>query len=381
MEWMKMDLILPFKVGGAAESRTFSPGFRGAWFRCKIINMDVRKGHLECQLEYIDYPDEKKSWTRLYKIRPGCRKQAFSQSREIMVRPPFPQWYWENQVSECGQKTNVVAIVSGPWKVGDLVDWWYTGCYWTGKITELLGDDKVKIVLPEIPIGEGGSYVADCKDLRPALDWSLEKGWSVPLSQGDGKCWQTAHLSAQNADTGSSSSDEEIKESYEGVQKSLNGASDMPKEADSCVNFSANNNDSHSMTNQTGGKEEPQKCLSGACGMPSENINSKELPPSQNIECSRSNKTDSVIVRPGSPLQADSNSQSSPSNFKRHKISTEHLVGPLPDTFDDAIIELEKVAEKIRCSKDILLSKCSAPSNTPKPFWKIQEKDASLKHD
>ncbi|KAG8051910.1 hypothetical protein GUJ93_ZPchr0001g30450 [Zizania palustris] len=90
---------------------------------------------------------------------------------------------------------------SGPWKVGDLIDWWYTGCYWTGKITELLGDDKVKIVLPEIPIGEGGSYVADCKDLRPALDWSLEKGWSVPLSQGDGKCWQTAHLSAQNAVT------------------------------------------------------------------------------------------------------------------------------------------------------------------------------------
>ncbi|KAG8051911.1 hypothetical protein GUJ93_ZPchr0001g31628 [Zizania palustris] len=125
----------------------------------------------------------------------------------------------------------------------------------------------------------------------------------------------------------------------------------MPKEADSCVNFSANNNDSHSITNQTGGKEEPQKCLSGACSMPSENINSKELPPNQNIECSRSNRTDSVIVRPGSPLQANSNSQSSRSNFKRCKISTEHLVGPLPDTFDEAIIELEKVAEKIRCSK------------------------------
>ncbi|KAG8051908.1 hypothetical protein GUJ93_ZPchr0001g32073 [Zizania palustris] len=61
LEWMKMDLILPFKVGGAAESRTFSPGFRGAWFRCKIIDMDVRKGHMECQLEYIDYPDESKN--------------------------------------------------------------------------------------------------------------------------------------------------------------------------------------------------------------------------------------------------------------------------------------------------------------------------------
>uniref|UniRef100_A0A0D9WCJ8 Uncharacterized protein n=1 Tax=Leersia perrieri TaxID=77586 RepID=A0A0D9WCJ8_9ORYZ len=33
------------------------------------------------------------------------------------------------------------------------------------------------------PIGEGRSYDAHCKDIRPALDWSLEKGWTVPRSQ------------------------------------------------------------------------------------------------------------------------------------------------------------------------------------------------------
>uniref|UniRef100_M8BCB7 Uncharacterized protein n=1 Tax=Aegilops tauschii TaxID=37682 RepID=M8BCB7_AEGTA len=78
---------------------------------------------------------------------------------------------------------DVVAVVSSPWKVGDLIDWWYTDCFWTGKIIELLGDDKVKIICPEIPLGEGGCWVAHPKDLRPALDWSLEKGWSAPLSQ------------------------------------------------------------------------------------------------------------------------------------------------------------------------------------------------------
>jgi hypothetical protein len=41
----------------------------------------------------------------------------------------------------------------------------------------------LQIVLHEPPIGEGGFYDADCKDLRPALEWSLEKGWLVPLSQ------------------------------------------------------------------------------------------------------------------------------------------------------------------------------------------------------
>jgi hypothetical protein len=31
-----MDLMLPFKVGDIAESRSFSLGYRGAWFRSKV---------------------------------------------------------------------------------------------------------------------------------------------------------------------------------------------------------------------------------------------------------------------------------------------------------------------------------------------------------
>jgi hypothetical protein len=33
---LKMDFILPFKVGDLVESRSFTPGFRGAWFRSKV---------------------------------------------------------------------------------------------------------------------------------------------------------------------------------------------------------------------------------------------------------------------------------------------------------------------------------------------------------
>ena len=39
----------------------------------------------------------------------------------------------------------------------------------------------LQIACLEIPLGEGGIYEADVDDLRPALDWSLEKGWSAPL--------------------------------------------------------------------------------------------------------------------------------------------------------------------------------------------------------
>ncbi|WVZ26957.1 hypothetical protein V8G54_000209 (mitochondrion) [Vigna mungo] len=35
------------------------------------------------------------------------------------------------------------------------------------------------------PLGEGLSYEALSKDLRPSLDWCPEKGWSVPIPVGD----------------------------------------------------------------------------------------------------------------------------------------------------------------------------------------------------
>eukprot|EP01018_Ginkgo_biloba_P004171 Gb_23343 [translate_table: standard] len=40
-----------------------------------------------------------------------------------------------------------------------------------------------RVDLPKPPIGEGGSYQADRKDLRPTLLWSIEDGWRVPFCE------------------------------------------------------------------------------------------------------------------------------------------------------------------------------------------------------
>ncbi|XVF62942.1 hypothetical protein PTKIN_Ptkin09bG0049300 [Pterospermum kingtungense] len=86
-----------------------------------------------------------------------------------MVRPCFPCVCRESQMPD----VNTLS------EVGDLVDWWTDYCFWSGRITEKLGDEKVKIELPPLPVGEGSSYEVFCKDLRPSLDWSLGEGWKL----------------------------------------------------------------------------------------------------------------------------------------------------------------------------------------------------------
>lgn len=41
----------------------------------------------------------------------------------------------------------------------------------------------LQIELLKPPVGEGGTYEAFYKDLRPLLDWSPEQGWTVPNSE------------------------------------------------------------------------------------------------------------------------------------------------------------------------------------------------------
>ncbi|VAH68663.1 unnamed protein product [Triticum turgidum subsp. durum] len=421
-----MDLILPFKVGDAVETRSYNVGYRGAWFRCKITDMCIRSGHMECQVEYIDYPDERRKWNRLFKIPPKCRNQKASQNREIMLRPPFPRWCWENDIAELGPQTDVVAVVSSRWKVGDLIDWWYTDCFWTGKITELMSDDKVKIICPEIPLGEGGCWVADPKDLRPALDWSLEKGWSAPLSQENGECWHTARLIAGNQDTLSSSSDEEdIEQSCDGnkvlqrclngsfdsleqeIGKCLNGASDTPKElVDQDVKQPANTNGRCCLESQTDSEGEPQKCMNEEPGVSLEAICSKvQLAPNETGECCMNSQADcptSPVANSGQSPQFITNEQSSPPSFKKLKTSSEHasvkptgtvseatmklreLVNKVKTssehvsvkptgTVSEATMKLQELVNKIRRAQDLLQSVDYAPSSIVLAPWKFQE--------
>uniref|UniRef100_A0ACD5TXZ3 Uncharacterized protein n=1 Tax=Avena sativa TaxID=4498 RepID=A0ACD5TXZ3_AVESA len=194
-----MDLIIPFKVGDFAESKSFVVGFRGAWFRSKINDMRVTEcGHLEYYLEYTDYTEEAHEWIEVFQknpFNPASQKKESSTSSQIMLRPPFPKWYRGDQVPEHFSKSELIASVGHTWKVGDCVDWHCSDCYWTGKIVKLIGDDVVEVVLVEPPIGEGGPpHQVNPKDLRPALDWSIIEGWTVPLSAANGKRWYAARL-------------------------------------------------------------------------------------------------------------------------------------------------------------------------------------------
>ncbi|KAM0909590.1 hypothetical protein ACQ4PT_014719 [Festuca glaucescens] len=208
-----MDLILPFEIGDFAESKTFVEGFRGAWFRSKINDMRVTEsGNLEYYLEYIDYTEEANEWVGVFQknpFNPACQKRKSSAGSQIMLRPRFPKWYRGDQVPDNFSKSELIASVHGTWKVGDSVEWLCEDCYWTAKVVRLISEDVVEVVLFEPPIGEGGPpHPANHKDLRPALDWSIIEGWTVPLSAANGKCWYAARL-IHPTDIEESNTDEE----------------------------------------------------------------------------------------------------------------------------------------------------------------------------
>lgn len=191
---------LPFKVGQMAESKSFLHGFRGAWFRCKIKDIRLKKGprrHLSKKkgpmrhlLEFVDFPDDKITWTNLYQ-KPSKSKEV---KRQLMVRPHFPPIYRESQIPDVNSILEVAVIVDDVWKVGDLVDWLFESCYWSGRVTELLGDEQVKIELFPPPMGEGLSYEVFRKDLRPSLDWTPEYGWTVPIPVENGNGHSCARI-------------------------------------------------------------------------------------------------------------------------------------------------------------------------------------------
>ncbi|XP_040374889.1 uncharacterized protein LOC112197880 isoform X4 [Rosa chinensis] len=151
----------------------------------KIKDIGWRNGQLSCALFYYDFPDEKSKWEKIYQSNPADSKRT-RKEKILMMRPPFPPMYNESKRPDVNTLSEVVVIVSDVWKVGDLVDWWKDDCYWSGKVAEVLGDEKVKVELPRPPVGEGvegETYEASCNDLRASLNWSLKGGWTVPTSK------------------------------------------------------------------------------------------------------------------------------------------------------------------------------------------------------
>lgn len=189
---MNKDDHLPFEVGQRIEARSFIQGYRGAWFRSQIKQMRWKNGYKQYLLKYFDFPDEKEKWTKLYQVSP-YRKRG-EPNRLLMVRPQYPTIYHESQMPDINSIQEVIVVITGGWSVGDLVDWLTDDCYWSGKLTKLLGDGKAEMDLLPQPMGEGLSYEVSFRDLRPSLDWSPEDGWRVVTATVGGKYHQCARL-------------------------------------------------------------------------------------------------------------------------------------------------------------------------------------------
>ncbi|XP_019702980.1 uncharacterized protein [Elaeis guineensis] len=346
---MDFEHELPFEAGQEAESKCFIEGFRGAWFRCKITKIGSRKGHIGYYLEFFDFPDERITWTRLYQKSPQPIKSGGESKMELMVRPTFPPIYRENQLPDSNLKADVVAIVNDTWKVGDLVDWWYDSCYWSGRITQLLGDDKVLVELLEPPLGEGRSYVSSCKDLRPSLDWSPENGWMVPISRNYGDSHYSARL---------------VRPHNEGVERIVTSVDLKREEKPDFLNKeSILNNEMKDVPQELIKTSSRKDCMSSS---DSEKIQISEG------NCVTSSKDASDALLKTSSRKDQLNSLDSVGKIwiseSNYVTSRRH-----PDTIESSIIELEEVANKIKWLKGFLRYGFRW-SNKMKPSWRFVEK-------
>lgn len=84
-------------------------------------------------------------WIRLYQIPPTGRRKGTE--RQIMVRPPFPPIYSESQMPPVDAISEVTVITDRTWNVGHLVDWWQDDCYWSAKVTQILGNEKATVIV------------------------------------------------------------------------------------------------------------------------------------------------------------------------------------------------------------------------------------------
>lgn len=178
------------QTGEFAEERSFVKGYRGAWFRCKINEVAGKRYRTKIHLEYYDFDGDKLHSAMLYR-RPNRSKDA---KVELMFRPRYPPICRESELLDSNIISEEVVILKDSWKVGDLVDWWCDNCYWSGRLTEALGDDKFQIQLLPPPDGEGLFYEVPGKDLRPSLDWTPEHGWKVPNPMVNDNCQSCARI-------------------------------------------------------------------------------------------------------------------------------------------------------------------------------------------
>ncbi|CAM8977839.1 unnamed protein product [Rhodiola kirilowii] len=369
---MNLKHNLPFEKGHLVEAKSFVSGFRGSWFRCKVREISWKKGSIGCILEYIDFPDEKLKWTKLYQKPPiNKTKGRMKDIRgELMVRPCYPPVYREDEINDSRNILEVSVTIANDWTVGDLVDWWADAIYWCGTVIQLLDGDKAKIKLPDPPIGEGQTYDVHFKDLRPTLFWSPEKGWSVSTNQVDRNrpCCRL------------------ILPTTQGEQTTLRGQNDAKMSTSEFKASLSSRSSSSSLPLPHKSEHYPPN--------PSQNqkLDKCDSVESCHGEHASNGFTDCVTVKPlhsdsiassldratsDNVLKAnDSKEIKDGGNCKRAKISGEVncSIGS-SDTIEASILELEELACKVRWIKMVLDN--GSPMLDTRPSWKFVENRAT----
>ncbi|XP_043692590.1 uncharacterized protein LOC122643026 [Telopea speciosissima] len=370
---MGTECKLAFKVGQQAEAKSFLSGYRGAWFRCKIMDTGWRKGQLSYALDFFDFPDEKTTWTKLYQKPSTDKSNSRERKLELVVRPSFPPIYRESQIPDASALSGVVVIIANVWKVGDLVDWWTDGCYWSARITRVLGNDKVQVELPKPPLGEGKTYEAFCKDLRPSLNWSPEQGWTVPVSTDKGTCCCARLIQPVNQDksrkggcaTGEGPSSETIapvSSHSSACSLPVPDRSEQPPEQETTEQPSSGEVDEEGQSPHTGTElglgDSSMGKANGTCS----------------VSSSSDKGASDVVARTTGRKDRYGYGESS----KKMRISENECLNSMcSDTIESAILDLEELANRIKWLKGVL--QLGFPlSNAMRPPWKFLENRASF---
>ncbi|XP_052207795.1 uncharacterized protein LOC127811706 isoform X2 [Diospyros lotus] len=354
--------LLPLEVGQFAESRSFQIGFRSAWFRCKIKEIICRRGHIVYALEFFDYPDEKVTWTRIYQMPRTCKKSK-EMKRHLMVRPQYPPIYHESQAPR-DNTSEVKVVINGDWRVGDLVDWWCNGCYWSGRVTQLIGKDKVQIDLPPPPIGEGKSYEVFCKDLRPSLVWSPEHSWSVPTSkEGETSCHCAQLIKPLNQASLPNLKIDAVGEETEDTQATAGSPFDPSVSSP----ISAHSEESP-------GQPLISRIPEGEPGSPEANMDGSVI---GKIPCS-----DSVSISDFSDASSETagnKDQNCSRCFKKMRTSGSISLNSMhSDSLEASILDLEELVNKVKWLRNILESDVPLPNAGRLPWRFIEHRASSV---
>lgn len=86
-------------------------------------------------------------WIRLYQLPPYCLGKRKTRERELMVRPRYPNILNQNEIPCDDGISEQAVVIDNSWQVGDLVDWWTTGCWWSGTILQLLDGGKAQVII------------------------------------------------------------------------------------------------------------------------------------------------------------------------------------------------------------------------------------------